>query len=342
MRQRTLSVLAWILAAFMCAALVGYGVVRWMTRPAADPTVAQTIQTIIVPERATFRQVATQLKRHKLIANRLTFTLLAKLNSADRRIIPGEYAFHAGMRPEEILTKLLNGSVVLHQVTIPEGLMAVQIADVLEEKGLGKAQEFVKLVHDSEFIRSLEVDAASLEGYLFPDTYRFPRNLPTKEIIATMVNGLWRTFTPEMRGRAKDLNMTVHQVLTLASVIEKESSVEQEQGLVSGVFHNRLKRRIRLQSDPTVIYGLRAFDGNLKKRHLAEYSPYNTYRIVGLPPGPIASPGAGAIRAALYPVPSTYLYFVSRNNGTHEFSSTLAEHNRAVHKYQRRSVRRPM
>jgi UPF0755 protein len=123
-------------------------------------------------------------------------------------------------------------------------------------------------------------------------------------------------------------------------VIEKETSVESEQGIVSGVFHNRLRRRIPLQSDPTVIYGLRAFDGNLRKRDLVAYSPYNTYRIRGLPPGPIANPGAGAIRAALYPVKSTFLYFVSRNNGTHEFSSTLAEHNRAVHKYQRRPARR--
>jgi UPF0755 protein len=331
----------WIIAVVIAMAVVAGAVtVKMMMGPAADPSIAQPMQVVIVPEGVSFRQVASLLKSRKLIRSRAAFTLLAKLTSADRRIIPGEYELHAGMQGSEILAKLFNGRVVLHPVTIPEGFTAVQIGEVLEQKGLAKREAFVKLVHDRGFIHSLELDTASLEGYLFPETYRFPRNVDTKEIVAAMVKAFWRTFTSEFRERAKELNMTVHQVLTLASVIEKETSVESEQGIVSGVFHNRLRRRIPLQSDPTVIYGLRAFDGNLRKRDLVAYSPYNTYRIRGLPPGPIANPGAGALRAALFPVKSTFLYFVSRNNGTHEFSSTLTEHNRAVQKYQRRPARR--
>jgi len=175
---------------------------------------------------------------------------------------------------------------------------------------------------------------------LFPSTYRLARRVKNKDVIATMVDSLRQVFTPELQARAKEVNMSVHDVLTLASVIEKESGVESERELVSAVFHNRLRRHIPLQSDPTVIYGIQNFDGNLTKRDLAAAGPYNTYRITGLPPGPIANPGAGAIRAALYPAPTTYLYFVSRNDGTHQFSSTLAEHNRAVEQYQRRPHRR--
>jgi UPF0755 protein len=331
----------WLVAGVVTVvALVGFGAIRWVTGPVVPPSRSPSSQIMVVPEGATFRQVADQLKSRGLIRSRWVFTQLGKLNAAERRIIPGEYELHPGLSPSEILSRLLNGRVVLHPVTIPEGFTAVQIAQVLEQKGLGKAEEFVKMVHDRAFIRSLELDVVSLEGYLFPETYRFPRNVTAQQVLTAMVAGLWRNFTPEMRAHAKGLNLSVHQVLTLASVIEKETSTEGEQGLISGVFHNRLRKRIPLQSDPTVIYGLRAFDGNLRKRDLAAYSPYNTYRIRGLPPGPIANPGAGAIRAALYPVASTYLYFVSRNNGTHEFSSTLTEHNRAVNKYQRRIVRR--
>jgi UPF0755 protein len=333
----------WLIAGLAAIlALAGLATVRWVTGPVVPPSRAPSSQIVVVPEGATFRQVADQLKSRRLIRSRWVFTQLGKLNAAERRIIPGEYELHPGLSPSEILARLLNGKVILHPVTIPEGFTALQIGQILEQKGLGRAEEFVKLVHDQAFIRSLELDVTSLEGYLFPDTYRFPRNVTAQQSITAMVTGLWRTFTPEMRARAGELNMTVHQVLTLASVIEKETSTEAEQGLISGVFHNRLRRRIPLQSDPTVIYGIRAFDGNLRKRDLAAYSPYNTYRIRGLPPGPIANPGAGAIRAALYPVASSFLYFVSRNNGTHEFSSTLSEHNRAVNKYQRRTARRPL
>ncbi len=323
--------------------LAGGGWLFWVTEQPADRTGNRQVKVVEIPEGASFRQVAALLEKEQLLASQWGFLLLGKLSAVDRRVPAGEYALHAGMKPKEILSEILSGHVVLHTVTIPEGYTAAQIAELLGQKGLADPAEFLRLSHDREFIRTLDLDEAaltSLEGYLFPNTYRFAKHTKATEIIGTLVQGLEQALTPELRVRAKDVGMTVHQVLTLASVIEKETGAEEEQTLISAVFHNRLKRRIPLQSDPTVIYALESFDGNLKKRDLAVASPYNTYRVTGLPPGPIANPGAGAIMAALYPVPSSYLYFVSRNDGTHTFSSTLAEHNRAVEKYQRRPARR--
>jgi len=266
--------------------------------------------------------------------------LLGKWKSDERRIHAGEYALHAGMRPAEILADIVNGRVVLHTVTIPEGFTAAQIAELLEQKELTETGEFLRLVSDREFIRSLNLDERTLEGYLFPETYRFPRNTKAKEVIKTMVAGLAQALTPELHARAKDLGMSTHTVLTLASLIEKETGVDAERELVSAVFHNRLRHKIPLQSDPTVIYGLSQFDGNIRKQDLESNSPYNTYRIAGLPPGPMANPGSKSIRAALYPAPVAYLYFVSKNDGTHIFASSLPEHNQNVDRFQKHQKNR--
>jgi len=337
----------WLLTVTVCAVGVagyqGYRTVQWMLAPLvapAGPQASDTLRTILIPEGATLKQVASQLEREHVIRSRWGFLLLGRVRSADRRIPAGEYALHPGMRPAEILSEILSGHVVLHSVTIPEGYTAAQIADLLQQKGLTDGAEFIRLVRDREFIRSLDLDETSLEGYLFPETYRFPRSAKAKEVGRAMVNGVSQTLTPELRARAKDLDMSMHDVLTLASLVEKETGVDAERELVSAVFHNRLRRHIPLQSDPTVIYGLDHFDGNLRKRDLGSTSPYNTYRVVGLPPGPIANPGAKSIRAALYPATAKYLYFVSRNDGTHVFSSSLDEHNHAVERYQKRPARR--
>lgn len=329
------------LAVALCLAGVAWSF--WVMEQPADRTGNRQVKVVEIPEGASFRQVAALLQKEQLLASQWGFLLLGRLNAVDRKVPAGEYALHAGMRPQEILSEILGGQVVLHSVTIPEGYTVAQIADLLGQKELADPAEFLRLAHDREFIRTLnlgEANLTSLEGYLFPNTYRFAKRTKAMEIIGTLVQGLEQALTPELRARAKEVNMTVHQVLTLASVIEKETGVEEEQTLISAVFHNRLKRHIPLQSDPTVIYALASFNGNLRKRDLAVASPYNTYRVTGLPPGPIANPGAGAVKAALNPVPSSYLYFVSRNDGTHMFSSTLAEHNRAVEKYQRRPARR--
>jgi len=337
----------WLLTATVCAVGIGgyqgYRTVQWMLAPlaqAAGTPASDTLHIITIPEGATLKQVASLLERERLIPSRWGFLLLGKMKSADRRLLAGEYALHPGMRPAEILADILSGRVVLHSVTIPEGYTATQIADLLQQKGLTDGAEFARLTRDREFIRSLDLNEAGLEGYLFPETYRFPRSAKAGEVVRAMVNNLSQAFTTELRARAKDLDMTVHDVLTLASLIEKETGVDGERELISAVFHNRLRLRIPLQSDPTVIYGLDHFDGNLRKEDLTSTSPYNTYRVAGLPPGPIANPGAKSIRAALYPATAKYLYFVSRNDGTHVFSSSLEQHNQAVERYQKRPANR--
>ena len=284
--------------------------------------------------------MAALLKNEQLIRSRSAFLLLGKTRDIDRKIRPGEYELDAGMSPQDILTKLLAGRVVLHPVTIPEGYSLTQIAEVLATQQVTDTKEFTKLVRDRTFISTLGIEADSLEGYLFPETYSFAKGTKAREVIKAMVDGLHRVWGAELQEQAARLKMSLHQVLTLASVIEKETGAKDERELLAAVFHNRLRKKIPLQSDPTVIYGLPGFDGNIHKRDLSVMSPYNTYRVQGLPPGPIASPGAHSLRAALFPAQASYLYFVSRNDGTHQFSSTLAEHNQAVEKYQKQYFRK--
>lgn len=280
------------------------------------------------------------MKGEQLIRSRWAFLWLGKTRDIDRKIRPGEYELDASLSSQEILAKLLSGRVVLHPITIPEGYNLAQIADVLSTQQVTDAKEFTKLVRDRAYIATLGIEADSLEGYLFPETYSFPRGTKAREVIKAMVDGLHRVWSAEMQEQAARMKLSLHQVLTLASVIEKETGSKEERELIAAVFHNRLRKKIPLQSDPTVIYGLPAFDGNIHKRDLSILSPYNTYRVQGLPPGPIASPGAHSLRAALFPAQASYLYFVSRNDGTHQFSSTLTEHNQAVEKYQKQPFRK--
>ena len=294
------------------------------------------VQIVDIPPGIAFSHVSHLLHQKGLLGPEWFFQVLGRVQQVDRKIIPGEYELHAGMRPTVLLAKLVKGEVYQHSVTIPEGYNIVQIADILDQKGLADKEEILRLSQDRTFIASMDVKASTLEGYLFPDTYRFARYTPPESIVRTFVSRFHEMVTPEIYAQAKSMGMTLQEVLTLASVIEKETGLAKERALVSGVFHNRLRRNIPLQSDPTVIYALEYFDGNIRKADLSVNSPYNTYKVRGLPPGPIANPGLAAIQAALYPTPSDFVYFVSRNDGSHKFSVTLAEHNKAVDKYQRR------
>jgi UPF0755 protein len=340
MRLRNLFLL--LLVALAALGIAAYQIIRWAEGPAVPARLHPPSKVVTIPDRSTFQQVAALLERERLIKSRLAFVWFGRLKSADRKIQAGEYELNPSMVPAEIISKLLGGQVVLHPVLIPEGLTMVQIADVFEQQGLAPREELLRLMKDRTFIASLGITADTLEGYLYPDTYKFPKAVKSKEIITTMVEHLHQVYGPDLQARAQELKMTQHEVLTLASVIEKESGSNGEREEISAVFHNRLKRRIPLQSDPTVIYGLPSFDGNIHKKDLASPSPYNTYRIAGLPPGPIANPGIQSIRATLYPSGSHALYFVSKNDGTHQFSATLAEHNQAVEKYQKRPFRRAL
>lgn len=282
------------------------------------------------------KSIAANLEKDNLVSNGDYFVWYAKFKKAATRLKAGEYLLSPSQTPERILTVLLSGKVKLYRLTLPEGLSIKEVAKQAEKSNLCTSEEFIALCKDKDFINSFGIEAASLEGYLFPDTYLFPRKTDCKTLVATMVNRFKTIFLPDWEKRAQKLGFSVYEIVTLASIIEKETGDASERPVISSVFHNRLKKRMRLESDPTVIYGIKNFDGNIKRKHLREKTPYNTYRIKGLPIGPIANPGALSIHAALYPDTTDYLFFVSKKDTTHYFSKNIHEHNRAVRKYQLR------
>ncbi|MCL5878472.1 MAG: endolytic transglycosylase MltG [Deltaproteobacteria bacterium] len=302
---------------------------------------AGVLTTINIPQGVSFSRISNILTGKRIINDKTNFKLLAYLMGATHNVKYGEYLFSSSMRPTTILEKLLDGEVVLHEVTIPEGYTDEQIAQTLEEKGLlDNAGSFMNLTHDRVFIAALDITAPSLEGFLYPDTYKLSKGLSPAEIIKKMVGQFKVVYTPELQQRAAAIGMSMLQVVTLASMIEKETSVPSERFLISAVFHNRLKLRMRLQSDPTVIYAMHITDDVITKKDLRTKDPYNTYTHYGLPPGPICDPGKESIIAALYPADVKYLYFVANNDGSHEFTRTLREHNHYVNLYQRDNKRR--
>ncbi len=298
------------------------------------PDNKRAIKTVFIPHGASFSWVADKLEREGIIKNAENFTLFAKFNGAIKNVKAGEYELNTSMLPADVLGKITKGVSKDYTITIPEGYNIYQIAQVFDKAKLVSRKEFLDIAFDRDFIASLGIKGRSLEGFLFPDTYRFNKLMGGKEIIRTMVKRFNKVYRTYIKEAAEKNNMTRESVVILASIIEKEAGSDEEKAVISAVFHNRLKRREKLQSDPTVIYGIHDFNGNLKKKDILTYTPYNTYIIQGLPPGPIASPGEQALIAAVNPSPVNYLYFVSKNDGSHIFSKTLAEHNRAVLKYQ--------
>ncbi len=329
MSRRTLFYSFGILIIFGAALLLGFGYYLMTPLKPGAPKKA-----FVVEEGATLRQVAARLQEQGIIKGKGLFVLWARVTGAGTRIKSGEYLLGPSMPPAKVLATLVRGRVRTHPVTIPEGFTAAQIARLLEAKGLADKEEFLKLVKDPEFARALKVPSSSLEGYLYPDTYYFSVGLSPRAIIKEMVRRFWEVMG-QLSEEIERSGMSLHEVVTLASIVEKETGRPEERPLIASVFLNRLKKGMRLESDPTVIYGLKDFDGNLTRRHLATPTPYNTYQIKGLPPGPIANPGIDSIKAVLNPVETDFLYFVSRNDGTHHFSSTLREHNKAVYKFQK-------
>ena len=248
----------------------------------------------------------------------------------------GEYAISPASSVEEILRQIARGQVVTYEVAIPEGLTAAEIGERVAEAGLADAEAFAAAVADPDLAAALGLPAPHLEGYLFPETYRMPRGLAAEAVARLMVEHFLEAWA-ELEPLASERGLSMHELVTLASIVEKETGAAHERPLIASVFHNRLDRGMRLESDPTTIYGIPDFDGNLRRVHLEDESnPYNTYRIAGLPPGPIASPGLASLRAVVEPADSDYLFFVSRNDGTHVFSRTYREHARRVDEYQRR------
>jgi UPF0755 protein len=268
------------------------------------------------------------------VRSRLLFRALAYVYDAPKKTKAGEYEFTRAMPTAEILRKLVDGDYKKRFIVVPEGFTVRKIAARLAAEGLVEEKEFLRLAGDRKLLSDLNVPAASAEGFLFPDTYIFYRGLEANRILKEMVTQFYARVPKEMIAEAGAQGFTLVQWVTLASIIEKETGLKSEMPLVAAVFRNRLQKKMPLQSDPTVIYGIEDFDGNLTRRHLERQNPYNSYLNRGLPPGPICSPGLDALQAALNPAPVKYLYFVSRNDGSHHFSETLPEHNRAVRKYQ--------
>lgn len=291
-----------------------------------------------VPEGVTLKWIAANLQKEGIIENKTLFMLAGRVLLSDKDVRAGEYLFTTDMSLFEVISSFRNGKVNYRTVTIPVGARIDQIGEILQDKGLVDKETFRQLTRNHGLISLLNLDSEtdSLEGFLYPDTYYFVKNSSPDRIVRKMIMRFNKLFTPEMAARASELHMSIKEVVTLASVIEKELGSESERTLISAVFHNRLRRKMPLQSDPTVIYALgEDFDGDLKKKHLIFKSSYNTYLQRGLPPGPIGSPTIESIRAALYPANVDYLYFVSRNDGTHYFSNNFEEHDRAVAVYQR-------
>jgi len=289
-----------------------------------------------VPLGASLAAVAQDLEREQLIRRAAAFEMLARWRGLAGELRAGEYDLSPHLRTGGILERIAEGRVRTYRIVIPEGLTAAEIAQRLAEQGLADPDEFLAATRSQELVTELGVEGESLEGYLFPETYQLARGLEAAEIACTMV-AQFRALWPEIAPASEALGFSMLETVILASIIEKETGVPEERSLIAAVFHNRLRRGMRLDTDPSVIYGIPDFDGNLSRAHLEDArNPYNTYQIPGLPPGPIANPGAAALRAAVAPARSSYLYFVSRNDGTHEFSTSLTEHAAAVERFQKR------
>jgi UPF0755 protein len=293
---------------------------------------------IVIPQGASGRTVADVLHDSGVIRSRGMFALLMMLSGSAANLHAGEYRFEGPMSPLAVHVRLVEGQVVLHPVTVPEGLHMEQIFELFVSRGLGTLEGFRHASLNVGMLQGHDALAEDLEGYLYPDTYRVPRGLSEEEILQGMVRRFLSVFAEEQVAEARALGLTTRQVVTLASMVEREVSVDDERRLVSSVFQNRLERGMLLQCDPTVIYALvRSGDyrGRLTRDDLAFDSPYNTYVHPGIPPGPIASPGRESLHAVLHPAETDYLYFVSMNTGRHHFSRSLAEHQKAVNRYQR-------
>jgi UPF0755 protein len=311
--------------------ILAYGLIYALVLPLGE----KTKKTVTLARGLTFKQIAQTLERDGVISGVTQFVLLGRIINVGPKVKAGEYCFELPLSHWRVLRKITEGHVKTYKVTIPEGYTLSQIGGLLEKNGIVSKESFLQVASSPEILSEYQIEGSNAEGYVFPDTYTWSKETDPGAVIRFCLGRFRQIFTPEMVKRATKMGFSEGEIMTIASIIEKETSDPGERPLVSAVIHNRLKKNIPLQSDPTVIYGIPEFNGNLTRQDLRRYSPYNTYIIAGLPPSPISNPGTDSIMAALSPAPIDYLYFVSKNDGTHHFSLTLKEHNEAVDKYQR-------
>lgn len=317
--------------------LLAFGVYRFLyvsVLTPLNPADQREISVEISPG-LTFKEICHLLEEKGVIRRARSLDLLARLRRAPvEKISAGEYLLSASMDPRAILAKLVSGQVLDRIITVPEGMSIREIGNVVEKAGLISKADFDRATKDPGLLARAGVASSSFEGYLFPDTYKLSRPITPDRVVWLMFENGEKHWPPEFTAQADTMRLTRHDILTLASIIEKESSKKlEEQPVIASVFHNRLKAGMKLQSDPTVIYGLKDFNGNLTKEDLMNPHSFNTYVNYGLPPGPICNPGDGAIKAALFPASTPYLYFAADGSGGHVFSTTLTEHNENVRKY---------
>jgi UPF0755 protein len=329
----TLVVLVAVLAAV--GGVAGYRVWGQIHDPYKGYDAAE--QFVDIPPGTSSNGIGRRLIDGGVVSSDFVFRAAVWVSGRGRGLKAGEYRFDRPMSAIEVLDVIARGESYARRITFREGLTILEMADLYQMRGFGTAREFVEATRDPAPIRDLDPEAKDLEGYLFPDTYALPRRTPVSQLIAQMVARFRAAYDDNIRAHAEEREMTTREVVTLASLVEKETGAGEERPMVAAVYSNRLKIGMGLQADPTVVYALAKagkYDGNIRKEDLSLDSPYNTYRYGGLPPGPIASPGKASLEAAAAPADVPYLYFVSRNDGTHAFATTLDEHNANVRKFQ--------
>jgi peptidoglycan lytic transglycosylase G len=328
--------LAFILFLLIC---VAGGAAAFMYQRVRHPYRGYTEaeQFVDIPSGSGTKTIGEHLVAAGVIRDQTTYRMALWLSGHARRLKAGEYRFDQPMTPIAVIDKIARGEVYIIPVTFPEGLTIAEMSTIFESHGLGPASAFVQASKNAELVRPIDPVARNLEGYLFPDTYPLSRHTDAARLVHLMMDRFHHVFTPEMMEAAAARGLTVRQAVTLASLVEKETARPDERPVIAAVYQNRLRIGMALACDPTVIYALQLagkYTGNLRREDLSIDSPYNTYRRPGLPPGPIAAPGRASLNAAVHPADADFLYFVSRNDGSHEFARTLDEHNRNVQKYQ--------
>ncbi len=288
---------------------------------------------ITIPPNSSIKQIASQLYNSEIIKNPIVFRILVKITLNEHNLKAGEYELPLSNNLLDVLKKIKNGEFKKYKITIPEGLTYSEIADILKQQGIANKDIFLQIAKNKKILQKYNIEADSIEGYLFPDTYIFFKGISEEKIIDNMLTRFSDIYNEDFEKRAKEINLTRHKVIILASIVEKEAMEENERKIIAAVFLNRLKKHMKLESCATVLYAIGKHKNKLFEEDLKVESPYNTYLYAGLPYGPISNPGRASIYAVLYPEKIDHLYFVSRNDGTHEFTNTFKEHVRNKRKF---------